>query len=165
MYVKNNKGMMTVEACVIIPLIIFISLILIWIGILMYNKSAINCALVNALDAGARCAEDDNDTICRIVKEKAEFMLDEKLLLAEDPELTVTVDHGSITADLQASMQAPPVPLINDLVSNRYWDMGARKSINRIRASRTVRTMKRMNEFVSEAGRAAAEAGMGEEGE
>ena len=41
---RNNKGMMTIEACVIIPVIIFMTIMIIWIGMLSYNRNAINSA-------------------------------------------------------------------------------------------------------------------------
>ena len=110
----NNRGMMTIEACIIIPMIIFISLLLIWTGILLYNKSAVNFALAAGLDAGEENAEADNEELCTIMKLKTEELLKDRLILVKDPGIEAVTEYGRLNLKLDAFMQAPPVPLTAD---------------------------------------------------
>jgi len=77
---RNNKGMMTIEACVIIPVIIFMTIMIIWIGMLSYNRNAINSAVSIGLTLGAAAPEKDNEEIAECVKNKTEELLEDRLV-------------------------------------------------------------------------------------
>ncbi len=146
----NNRGMMTIEACIIIPMIIFISLLLIWTGILLYNKSAVNFALAAGLDAGEENAEADNEELCTIMKLKTEELLKDRLILVKDPGIEAVTEYGRLNLKLDAFMQAPPVPLTADAGLSELWDTGGEKYRLRIRKSQFIRTVKRADELIEE---------------
>ncbi len=146
---RNNRGMMTIEACVIIPIIIFMTIMILWIGMLSYNRNAINSAVSVGLTLGASVPEKDNEEIVECVKNKTEELLDERLVLAEDPEINVTVTYGTIKTEVTATMESPPVPGM-DVFRSEVWDLGQQKEIKRIRCSRLIRTFNRVERFMEE---------------
>ena len=137
---RNNRGMMTIEACVIIPIIIFMTIMILWIGMLSYNRNAINSAVSVGLTLGASVPEKDNEEIVECVK---------RLVLAEDPEINVTVTYGTIKTEVTATMESPPVPGM-DVFRSEVWDLGQQKEIKRIRCSRLIRTFNRVERFMEE---------------
>ena len=146
----NNKGMMTIEACVIIPMSIFLSIALLWIGILVYNRTAINYAVSGGLVYGGQIAEKDNETICSGVKARTAELLKDKLVLVSEPQITVTVEYGNIESTLEAYMDSPPVPVMGDLFKAKTWDLGVTRKVKRIRRSKTIRLIHRLDAVAAE---------------
>ena len=146
---KNNKGMMTIEACVIIPIIIFMTIMILWIGMLSYNRNAINSALSVGLTFGAGFPEKDNEEIAECVKNKTVELLTDRLVLVDDPEINVTVTYGTIKTEITATMESPPVPGM-DVFKSEVWDLGQQKEVKRIRSSRLIRTFNRVERFMNE---------------
>ena len=144
---RNNKGMMTIEACVIIPIIIFMTIMILWIGMLSYNRNAINSAISVGLTLGASVPEKENEEIAECVRNKTEELLTDRLVLVEDPEINVTVSYGTIKTEITASMESPPVPGM-DVFKSEVWDLGQQKEVKRIRCSRLIRTFNRVERFM-----------------
>lgn len=146
---RNNKGMMTIEACVIIPIIIFMTIMILWIGMLSYNRNAINSAISVGLTLGASVPEKENEEIAECVRNKTEELLTDRLVLVEDPEINVTVSYGTIKTEITASMESPPVPGM-DVFKSEVWDLGQQKEVKRIRCSRLIRTFNRVERFMDQ---------------
>ena len=146
---RNNKGMMTIEACVIIPIIIFMTIMILWIGMLSYNRNAINSAISVGLTLGASVPEMENEEIAECVRNKTEELLTDRLVLVEDPEINVTVSYGTIKTEITASMESPPVPGM-DVFKSEVWDLGQQKEVKRIRCSRLIRTFNRVERFMDQ---------------
>ncbi len=146
---RNNKGMMTIEACVIIPVIIFMTIMIIWIGMLSYNRNAINSAVSIGLTLGAAAPEKDNEEIAECVKNKTEELLEDRLVLVDDPVINVSVSYGTIKTEVKASMESPPVPGM-DIFKSEVWDLAQQKEVKRIRCSRLIRTFNRVGRYMEE---------------
>ena len=146
---RNNKGMMTIEACVIIPIIIFMTIMILWIGMLSYNRNAINSAISVGLTLGASVPEMENEEIAECVRKKTEELLTDRLVLVEDPEINVTVSYGTIKTEITASMESPPVPGM-DVFKSEVWDLGQQKEVKRIRCSRLIRTFNRVERLMDQ---------------
>ena len=146
----RNKGMMTIEACVIIPISVFLSITLLWIGILVYNRTAINYAVSGGLIYGEQIAEKDNETICREVKDKTAELLKDKLVLVEEPQITVSVQFGNIESELEAYMDSPPVPAMGAMFRSGTWDLGVTKKVRRERKAKVIRLIHRLDTAIEE---------------
>ena len=136
----GNKGMMTIEACVIIPLSLMITFLLLWTGILLYNRTAVNYAVSTAVIQGSRMAERSNEEICDYVGKKISELLEEKLVLMEMPQMEVAVEYGEIRASLQGYLDAP---ILAGFCGN--WSVEAQRSAERMRSSQIVRTIRRVD--------------------
>ena len=136
----DNKGMMTIEACVILPLSLFITFLLFWTGMLLYNRAAVNYAVSTAVVQGSRMAECSNDEICDHVQKKIAELLENKLVLMEMPQPEVTVEYGKISASLQGALHAPVLAGVGG-----NWPVEAQYSADRMRSSQIVRTIRRVD--------------------
>ncbi len=136
----GNKGMMTIEACVIIPLSLFITFLLLWTGMLLYNRAAVNYAVSTAVIQGSRMAECSNDEISDYVQKKITELLENKLVLMEMPQMQVTVEYGQISASLQGYLDAPVLAGFSG-----DWTVKAQRSAERMRSSQIVRTIRRVD--------------------
>ncbi len=148
-FMRNNKGMMTIEACVIIPIIVFMTIMILWIGMLSYNRNAINSAVSVGLTLGASVPEKDNEEIAECVKNKTAELLTDRLVLVDNPEINVTVSYGTIKTEVTATMDSPPVPGM-DVFKAEVWDLGQQKEIKRIRCSRLIRTFNRVGKIMED---------------
>ena len=139
---KNNKGMMTIEACVIIPLSLVITFLLLWTGILLYDRAAVHYAVATAVVQGSRRAEDGNDEIRTLVQKKIAELLEHKLVLLreEEMETTVQVTYGKITASVSGRMNVPAFAKEHGI-----WEVSAQHSADRMRSSQIVRTLQRID--------------------
>ncbi|MCR5210178.1 MAG: hypothetical protein K6C99_08205 [Lachnospiraceae bacterium] len=149
----NDKGMMTIEACVIIPLSIFLSITILWIGIMVYNRTAIDYAVSGGLIYGGQIADKDNETVCREVRLKTAELLKDRLVLVGEPQITVSVEFGNIESRLEASMDSPPVPAMGELFKAKTWDLGVTKKVRRERRSQVIRLIHRLDMAAKEAGK------------
>ena len=138
----NNRGMMTIEAVVIIPLALMISFLLLWTGMLLYDRAAVNYAVSVAVIRGSRMAEESNEEISAYVQDKIAELLEHKLVLLElsQMEVKVKVSYGNISASVDGSLDAPPLA---GFAGN--WSVSAQHSADRMRASRIVRTIQRVD--------------------
>ena len=122
----RNKGMMTIEACVIIPISVFLSITLLWIGILVYNRTAVNYAVSGGLIYG------------------------EQMVLVEEPQITVSVQFGNIESELEAYMDSPPVPAMGAMFRSGTWDLGVTKKVRRERKAQVIRLIHRLDTAIEE---------------
>ncbi len=135
-------AMMTLEAVVILPVCLLSSIMILWIGMLLYNRTTVDYALSVAVIQGGRQAEKDNDEILKLVQDKAEELLKGRLIMMEDPSLTVTVDLFEVKAELTGRMKAPPIPLIGSMELTADWSVDSEKTSPRLKESMIVRTLK-----------------------
>ena len=142
----GNKGMMTIEACVIIPLSLMITFLLFWTGILLYNRTAVNYAVSTAVIQGSRMAECPNDEICEYVQKKIAELLEHKLVLMEMPQTEVTAEYGKISASLTGYVNAP---VLAGFGGN--WSVEVHRSADRMRSSQIVRTIRRVDRLAEKA--------------
>ncbi|MBO6205604.1 MAG: pilus assembly protein [Lachnospiraceae bacterium] len=136
----GNKGMMTIEACVIIPLSLMITFLLLWTGMLLYNRTAVNYAVSTAVIQGSRMAEQSNEEISDYVQKKIFELLENKLVLMEMPQMEVKVEYGMIRAGMQGYLNAP---VLAGFCGN--WSVEAQYSAERMRSSQIVRTIRRVD--------------------
>ena len=137
---RNNRGMMTIEACVIVPLSLMITFLLLWNGMLLYDRAAVNYAVSAAVIRGGCMAEASNEEISTFVQQKIAEMLEHKLVLMECPEAQVRVEYGSITASVRGTLDAPPLAGFTG-----DWTVESQHSADRMRASQIVRTIQRVD--------------------
>ncbi|MCR4643057.1 MAG: hypothetical protein K5697_13650 [Lachnospiraceae bacterium] len=135
-------AMMTLEAVVILPFCLIVSIAILWIGMLLYNRTAVDYALSVAVIQGGRQAEKENDEIVSLVRKKAEELLQGRLVLMDAPSLTVSVDMFEVKAELHGRMKAPPLPLIGNMSITADWSVESEKTSPRLKESMIVRTLK-----------------------
>lgn len=147
----NNKGMITIEACVIVPIIMAVTLLLIWLSLYFYNKTTLANAASVASVFAARSAEESNEQISKIALEKAEELLDGRLIAMDDVNTKVSVDYGLVTVNITGQMQVPGVYGFGLVVSKmKAGGINIIENAPRLRCSQIIRTANRVRHSVSD---------------
>ena len=136
---NNNKGMMTIEACFLLPMLIMLCLFVIWLGFFLYNKTLfMECAGIAAI-LGSQMAEADNETIGTTVNNRARELLSGKTVLAEGIEVRVTVDYDAVTVGITGLLRMPGVVFLTDMGLNNTWQLQASQTAGRHRSCSIIR--------------------------
>lgn len=136
---NNNRGMMTIEACFLLPMLLMLSLLVIWLGFFLYNKTLfMECAGIAAI-LGSQMAEADNETIGTTVNNRARELLSGKTVLAEGIEVRVTVDYDAVTVGITGLLRIPGVVFLTDMGLNNTWQLQASQTAGRIRSCSILR--------------------------
>lgn len=140
-YICNSRGMITIEACILIPMILMISLLIIWLGFFLYNRTLfMECAGIAAIK-GSQMAEADNEEISATVRERARELLQQKTIGMEDVVIEVIVDYGSVTVGIRGSMQVPGAIFLTDIYQNNRWNLQVEQTTERLRNCTILRTI------------------------
>ena len=143
----GNKGMATLEACVIIPLTLAVTFLLLWTGILLYDRAAVSGAVSVAVIQGSRMSEESKEEIMDHVRKKTAELLEGKLVMMEMPQMEVKVSYAEISASLHGEINAPVLAGFSGL-----WRVEAERRADRMRIPQIVRTIQRIDRTIEKAG-------------
>lgn len=136
--------MMTIEACILIPIIIMVSLLVIWLGFFLYNKTLLmECAGIAAI-RGSQMAEADNETLAAAAAIRAEELLSQKTVAMEIEEIIVSVDYGAVTVKITGVMQIPQAIFLFNIYQNDRWEIYVEQTAERLRTCSILRTIERV---------------------
>lgn len=145
--IKNNRGMMTIEACILIPIIVMVCLLVIWLGFFLYNKTLLmECAGIAAI-GGSQIAEADNETLAAAAAVRAEELLSQKTVAMEIEEIIVSVDYGAVTVKITGVMQIPQAIFLFDIYQNDRWEIYVEQTAERLRTCSILRTIERVRKM------------------
>lgn len=143
--VFNNKGMMTVEAAVIIPLSLFITIMLVWLSFYYYDKNALSAAAAEGAVKGAENAWCSNEEIVQIVEDRIAECLTDRTIFLDDIDMEVTVSFSEIEVRLSSGIKAPD----NGIFNTDMWSIDVVKKAPRLQSSEVVRGIKVLEEAVT----------------
>ena len=146
----NNKGMTTVEACVIIPITFTVIMLLVWLGILFYDRNALSQAAARAAIVGSEYSYLDNDEICEIVMKKTAELTQDKLILMAEPEVDVSVDATEIRVNVRGNLHLPESVFFGNIYNKRVWSIDITEPAPRLKPSVFVRTVHRISHGLDE---------------
>ena len=131
--------MHTIEAAYLVPLAFVLSLYILFAGIVLYDRTAVDYALDGALIRGGENPELDNDELLRYVENEFRKLLEGRLIMA-DGTLDVTIAYDSISATYRGSVNLPALPAIapSSAISTTIDRTG---KVTRIRRSRICRAV------------------------
>lgn len=142
--IENNKGMMTIEACILIPIIIMISLLVIWLGFFLYNKTLLmECAGIAAI-RGSQMAEADNEALAIAAAVRAEELLSQKTVAMEIQDIIVSVDYGAVTVKITGVMRIPEAIFLLNIYQTDRWEIYVEQTAERLRSCSILRTIERV---------------------
>lgn len=143
---RKNRGMMTLEAAVIVPVILVATILIFWTGVLLHDRAAARSAVSAAVLRGSERAELSNEELVSLMKEVADSWLEERLVMMEEPELEVAAEYGKLSASLTGRLEVPSLPFFGSAV----WDVSASAEAMRLRESQIVRTIHRIDRVLEE---------------
>lgn len=144
----SNKGMITVEAAVIIPISLIITILLVWLGFYYYDKNVIASVAAEAAVYGAENAEYTNEEIKAMVEDKARDCLKGRTVLLDDVNSTVTVSYSEIIVELSTSLSLPQKAMFGGIYNVDAWGIYSVKKAPRLKPSGFVRIVSFIKEGI-----------------
>lgn len=146
----NNKGYTTLEATIIIPMTMIISLILVCLGLFFFDKNIIAHGASRAAIMGGQHPEMSNDDLVEYVTLMAEEIMKDKLIGMEDPVIEVTVNYMDIVVHVTGDMRLPEGTHMGGIYKDRLWEIDITEKGARLDPSIFVRTIGRVRNGLSE---------------
>ena len=103
----SERGSLTVETALVMPVILFVVVLLVYALFYMYNRCVLTSAAYLAVKQTFYHESESNRIIKENVKEKCEEALQGRLIAVNDIRLTVSVGKFKTRAELTAQMNIP----------------------------------------------------------
>ncbi len=132
--------MHTIEAVFLAPLAFIVSTYLLFSGIILYDRTAVNYALDAALIRGSEMSEMNNDELLHYVEKEFKNLLSGRLLMAGG-ELSVKISYDSISAEYKGSVNLPKLPAFSSLSSSISTEILSSSKVTRLRRSKICRAV------------------------
>lgn len=136
---SSNKGMTTIEACVIIPISFSLIFLIFFLGIYFYNKNAYDQCIARALVSCVQYDEKDNDELEEEIENKLNSLLNQSLILKSDIDTDISVEYGYTSITLKGSFDIPNFIYFGGLDAGDNWEISSYYSCPRLRSSQFVR--------------------------
>lgn len=146
----KTNGYTTIEATIIIPMTILITMLLVWLGVFFFNKNIMAHAASRAAIMGGQHPELSNDDLVEYVTLTAEDIMKNKLLFMEDPVIEVTVNYMDIVVHISGDMRLPDSTRMGGIYTERIWEIDLTEKGARLDPSIFVRTIGRVRNGLSE---------------
>lgn len=140
---KDNTGMTTVEACVIIPITLAVIMLLIWLGFFFYNKNILSQAAGRAAIMAGQHPELDNDELVEYIDYKLREMIEGKTVFIDNPDVEITVEYSEIVIHITSSISLPESVRLGGIYMKRIWEIDLTEKAARLHPSIFVRTIGR----------------------
>ena len=143
---RNNRGMTTPEACIIIPMTFTIIMLLLWMGFLFYNRNVLDQAAARAAIIGGQNSYLSNEEIAEKVNAKVAELINNKLILMDEDSIIVStgVSLTEIKVSVSGEVRLPESIFFGKLYSKRLWDISVIESAPRLKNCRFVRLVQRL---------------------
>ena len=138
---NNQSGMISIEAAVIIPITIAVTMLIIWLGIFFYIQNVMDVCSNQAAIVGSHLADLDNNEIQDITTETLNTLLADNLVMMDDVTSDISVDFGSVTVHVEGSLNIPSFFLFGDIYDTKFWSIDITNSAPRLISSMFVRTI------------------------
>ena len=132
--------MHTIEAAILTPLAMMVSVFILFAGIILYDRTAADYALESALIRGSEHSEMNNDELLHYVEDEFLRLLEGRLIMA-DGSLNVSVRYDSISAEYTGSVRLPKLPAFAAFSSSLSTDIYSSNKIIRLRRSKICRAV------------------------
>ena len=149
---KIRKGNLTVEAALIMPVILSVIVILVSFTLFLYNRSVMTDAAILAAEQVIYYEGDEtNSGMVKIVKEKCETALADRLVGMDDIHTEISVGKIQSSVVISGELKIAEYGFVPDSISFRTIRVKA--SCDRFRPSqfiRNVRKGKKLKEWITE---------------
>lgn len=146
---KDDKGMTTIEATIIIPMCFAVILLLLWFGFFLYDRNVLSQAAGIAVITGSQASEYRNEEIQELVEERFARMVENRLIWMEEPVISVTVEYTKIRVEVTGTLTLPEVVILTNLYGRNVWEIQVCQEAPRLRASMVTRTVSRVRQGLS----------------
>lgn len=132
--------MHTIEAVFLAPLTVILSIYIIFIGIILYDRTAVDNALEGALIRGSEQPEMKNEELLRYVEDEFMRLLSGRLIMASG-KLEVKISYDSISGEYKGNVNLPKLPALTSSSSSISTALQSSAKAARLRRSKICRAV------------------------
>ena len=125
---KKWKGSSTVEMAFLIPLVTMMIILLLSLGIFLYNRSVLTAYASAAALRGSRQQDCSNEEIYNIVTTEIDRLVSCRLLFLDDYEKKVSIKGDEVTVTLGIEQKIPLIGICEPLLKKDTWSFAVTKT-------------------------------------
>ncbi|MEG1846853.1 MAG: TadE/TadG family type IV pilus assembly protein [Lachnospiraceae bacterium] len=129
---RTQKGSLTVEASIILPLVIIIIALLLYLSFFLYNRCVIAQMSYIAALRGSLSEEKDDRITEQNIRQEGTVLLNKRLLAQNSIRFDNTMASKEVTVSIVSHMRVPFTSLANEVGVRGTWRMEAGKTVKRI---------------------------------
>lgn len=143
MFKKEKSAYMTVEASLVIPLILGGIIFVLYIGFYLYNFVTVKQVAYIAALRGSQMKETSSTEIENFVKQQVDELLLGQILAKESIKKEVEVFTGSIKVKIYTSVKIPFAGLL--FITDNFWEIRGESWVNRTEPIEIIRGVRKIN--------------------
>ena len=143
MFKKEKSAYMTVEASLVIPLILGGIIFVLYIGFYLYNFVTVRQVAYIAALRGSQMKEASSSEIENFVEKQVDELLLGQILAKESIKKEVEVFTGSIKVKIYTSVKIPFAGLLS--ITDNFWEIRGESRVNRTEPIEIIRGVRKIN--------------------
>jgi uncharacterized protein with FMN-binding domain len=148
---EHEGAYCTVEAVLVMPIVILFISIMIFMSFYAYDRSMLEHSAYKAALVGASGHYDTSKEATERAKNEAALLTENKVFAVKDLTHSVTADWNSVTVTYNCVVNMPFKPLIGEFISgfsDDYMTFSVTKTAPRLKPVRTIRHFKLANNLL-----------------
>lgn len=144
---KKENAYLTVEACIIMPIVFYTIVFLIYVGFYHYNNCILQQDIFRMLLRGAQEKASSNEEVAQNIKEEDANWYYEKYVLCRWEDKLIEVSHDEIRIRQQAAMETS-MPILIKWLGREWWKIDFDFTCTRIHPTDTIRNCRKIERMV-----------------
>lgn len=143
----KENAYLTVEACIIMPIVFYTIIFLIYVGFYNYNKCVLQQDIFRMLLRGNQDKFSSNEEVAQKIKEEDAKWYYDKYVLCRWEDKLIEVSHGEIRIRQQAAMETS-TPVLIKWLGREWWKVDCDFTCTRIRPTNIIRDCRKLERIV-----------------
>lgn len=144
MYKKEKNAYFTVEASMLIPLILGGIIFVIYLGIYLYNVCTLKQSSYMAALRGSQMKNVSNEDIKSYTQQQLNQLLEQQILATEKLETRIHVTGNKVKIYISTNITMPFAGFISKAVD--FWEIENEAEANRLNPVEIIRNVRKVNE-------------------
>jgi len=143
MFKKEEKAYMTIEASLIIPVIVGGIIFVLYLGIFLYNSGTIKQTAYIAALRGSQMKNMSQKEMETYVEKQIDELLFQQILAREDMKKEIDISMGKVTVKIGTDVKMPFANLLSAKID--FWEINGEGYANRVDPIEIIRGVRKIN--------------------
>ena len=143
MFKKEEKAYMTIEASLIIPVIVGGIIFVLYLGIFLYNSGTIKQTAYIAALRGSQMKNMSQKEMETYVEKQIDELLFQQILAREDMKKEIDISMGKVTVKIGTDVKMPFANLLSAKID--FWKINGEGYANRVDPIEIIRGVRKIN--------------------
>lgn len=143
MFKKEEKAYMTIEASLILPVIVGGIIFVLYLGIFLYNSCTIKQTAYIAALRGSQIKNMSQKEIETYVEKQIDELLFQQILARDDMKKEINISMGKVTVKMGTDVKMPFAKLLSAKID--FWEIKGEGYANRVDPIEIIRGVRKIN--------------------